>query len=60
VSLMRFYIRRWDGSIEHDETMVIDRATVESLEKDMKVLGDRQTIVMEFDPPLIVPKPTEP
>lgn len=59
MSLLRFYVRNADGSAQGDETCLIETRDVESLEKDFTVFGQRKTFVVEFDPPLLVPKPVE-
>jgi len=59
MSAVRFYTRNTDGSIEGDETCLIDTASVERLEKDFSVFGQGKTFVVEFDPPLIVAQPVK-
>jgi hypothetical protein len=55
VSTVRFYVRNADGSIEDDETYPVVTADVDRMEKDFTVFGQRKTMVIEFDPPWLVP-----
>lgn len=55
-ALLRFYTRWSDGTIEGDETVIIDRKDLASIEKGISILGEHGHIVVEFDPPLIVPQ----
>lgn len=51
--LVRFYIRNQDDSIEGDETTpAAEYRTLDRIEKDFKVFGQRKTMVLEFDPSL--------
>lgn len=60
MTFLRFYVRNADGSLEGDETCVVDTVTVSKLEKDFSVLGQDKSFVVEFDPPLVVPAAPEP
>jgi hypothetical protein len=59
MTVVRFYTRNADGSIEGDETCPITTDAVAEIEKGFSVLGQHKTFVLEFDPPLIVPPPTD-
>lgn len=49
---VRFYVRNADGSVEDDETCVIDVSPIFKLEKGFSIMGEPKTWVVEFDPPL--------
>lgn len=55
MSVVRFYVRNEDGSIEGDETCVNDRRNISEIVKGFTVLGQHKEFVLEFDPPLFVP-----
>jgi hypothetical protein len=59
MTVVRFYTRNEDGSIEGDETCLIDTCEVVQIAKGFTVLGQRKEFVLEFDPPLVVPMPNK-
>jgi hypothetical protein len=54
MSACRIYLRRSDGTIDGDETYVIETRTVERIERRIIGAGETADLVIEFDPPLIV------
>lgn len=59
MSVIRFYVRNEDGAIEGDETCVNDRRDLSAIAKGFTVLGQHKEFVLEFDPPLLTPGPSD-